>query len=75
MAWEKPLETLQFGGALAVVVGALVFFQRHSHSAKEAQQAKSPDITARAKKELFEEDSEQHTISQDELQGRAHNSG
>jgi uncharacterized membrane protein YqhA len=67
--WEKPLETLQFGGALAAVVFALVFFQRYSHQAKEAQQAKNPDITARAKKELFEEDTEQHTISQDELDG------
>lgn len=73
--WEEPLETLQFGGALAVVVAALVFFQRHSHQAKEAQQAKSPDVTARAKKELFEEDTEQHIVSQDEVEGRTQSSG
>jgi uncharacterized membrane protein YqhA len=69
--WDKPLETLQFGGALALVVGALVFFQRYSHQAKEAQQSKNPDVTARAKKQLFEEDTEQHVISADELQGSA----
>lgn len=65
--WDKPLETLEFGAALALVVGALVFFQRHSHHAKEVQQAKNSDVTARAKKELFEEDTEQHAISTDEL--------
>jgi uncharacterized membrane protein YqhA len=73
--WEKPLETLQFGGALALVVAALVFFQRYSHQAKETQQAKSPDVTARARKELFEEDTEQHTIRQDEVEGRTHSGG
>ena len=73
--WDKPLETLEFGGAMAVVVSALVFFQRHSHQAKTAQQEKAPDVTARAKKELFEEDNEQHAISEDEVQGRAQASG
>ncbi|WP_045234534.1 YqhA family protein [Deinococcus pimensis] len=68
--WDEPLETLQFGGALAVVVFALVFFQRYSHQAKEAQQAKNPDVTARAQKELFEEDHEQRVITDDLLDGR-----
>ena len=67
--WDKPLETLYFGAALGIVVAALVFFQRSSHIAKEAQQAKAPDVTARAKKELFEEDNEQHIISEDEIEG------
>ena len=69
--WDKPLETLQFGGALALVVAALVFFQRHSHQAKTAQQASNPDLTARAKKELFEEDNEQHAISEKEIADKA----
>lgn len=67
--WDEPLETLQFGGALAAVVFALVFFQRYSHQAKEAQQAKSPDVTARAQKELFEENKEQHIIREDQIEG------
>ena len=73
--WDKPLETLEFGGAMALVVTALVFFQRHSHQAKTAQQEKAPDVTARAKKELFEEDNEQHAISEDELEGHTQASG
>lgn len=68
--WDEPLQTLQFGGALASVVFALVYFQHHSHRAKEAQQAKSPDVTARAQKELFEENQEQHVIRDDQIQGQ-----
>ena len=66
--WQQPVETLEFGAALGIVVAALVFFQRHGHEAKAAQQAKAPDVTARAKKELFEEDTEQHTISDEEIE-------
>lgn len=73
--WDEPLETLQFGAALALVVGALVFFQRYSRQAKEAQQANNPDVTARAKKELFEQDTEQHVVSQAELEGRTKSDG
>ena len=73
--WDAPLATLEYGGALALVVSALVFFQRHSHQAKTAQQDKAPDVTARAKKELFEEDNEQHVISENELEGETQSSG
>lgn len=73
--WDAPLATLEYGGALAVVVSALVLFQRHSHQAKTAQQEKAPDVTARAKKELFEEDNEQHVISENELEGDTQASG
>lgn len=73
--WDKPLETLQFGGALAVVVLALVFFQRHSHAAKEAQQAKNPDTVARAKKEMFEEDTVEHEITEQEIEGKTQSRG
>ena len=68
--WEKPLETMQFGVALAVVVLSLVYFQRYSHRAKEDQQAKNPDVATRARKELFEEDKEQQVITDDLLDGR-----
>ncbi|MDV6376312.1 YqhA family protein [Deinococcus arenicola] len=73
--WDKPLETLQFGVALAAVVLALVFFQRHSHEAKEAQQAKNPDTVARAKKEMFEEDTVEHEISEQEIEGKTQSRG
>ena len=67
--WRDPVQTLQFAGALSVVVFALVFFQRYSHQAKETQQSLHPDVQARAQKELFEEDQESHEIHPDELDG------
>ena len=67
--WDKPMETLQFGASLALVVAALVFFQRYSHQAKEDQQAHHPDIQARAQKELFEKDHEEHVVTDAEIAG------
>ncbi|AFZ69131.1 YqhA family protein [Deinococcus peraridilitoris] len=68
--WTEPIETLQFGVAFAVVVAALVFFQRYSHRAKEDQQAHHPDVQERAKKELFQEDHEEHMIRPEDIEGR-----
>lgn len=65
--WDEPLETLQFGGALASVVFALVFFQRYSHKVKEDQQSHNPDAQTRAQKELFEKDHEERVIMDDEI--------
>ena len=67
--WEEPLETLQFGAALALVVGAIVLFQAYSHRAREDQQSHHPDVQARAKRELFQEDHEQHEVKPDEVAG------
>lgn len=64
--WERPLETLQFGGALALTVASLVLFQRYSHRAKEDQKAHRPDTLQRSKREMFQEDEEQHHIKPDE---------
>lgn len=55
--WERPLETLQHGAAMALVVAALVIFQFYNHRAKEDQQADS--IGTKAERELFEGDREQ----------------
>lgn len=65
--WEKPTETLQFGAALALVVVALVLFQMYSHRTKEDQKAHNPDVQARAKRNLFQEDREEHEITHDEV--------
>lgn len=67
--WKDPLETLQFGAAMAVVVGALVLFQLYSHRTKEDQKTHNPDVQARAKRRLFEEDREQQEIEPDEETG------
>ncbi len=69
--WDAPIQTLQFGGALSVVVFALVFFQRYSHQAKEDQQSHHPDVQARAQKELFERDHEAHEVRPEEIRGPA----
>lgn len=69
--WEKPLETLQFGGALSLTVIALVLFQRYSHRAKEDQKAHMPDTQARSRKEMFEESKESHVIHADEVNGES----
>lgn len=60
--WEEPLATLQFGGAMAVVIAALVLFQRHSHQAKEEQKQHNPDEQARAQKHMFENEDEKAEI-------------
>ena len=64
--WENPLETLQYGGALALVVGALVLFQLFSHRATEDQQSHRPDAQTRAKREMFEEHEEQPEVRAEE---------
>ncbi len=69
--WREPLETLQFGAAMAVVVAALVFFQRYAHQAKEDQKAHHPDEQARAQHALFEEEEEQAAVDPELVRGTA----
>lgn len=71
IAWEEPLQTLQFGGALALVVGALVFFQTYSHRAKEDQKEHNPDAQKRAQRALTQNEGEEHTITPAEVSGSA----
>jgi uncharacterized membrane protein YqhA len=73
--WEAPFETLQFGAALALAVGALVLFQLYSHRAKEAQKSAEPDVQARAKRDMFELDLEKHHIEEDEVTKHARRPG
>ena len=53
---KQALEILQYGGALAVTVGALVLFQFYNHRAKEDQQEHG--TAEQSKKDLFERDQE-----------------
>ncbi|WP_102127222.1 YqhA family protein [Deinococcus planocerae] len=63
--WEDPQETLYFAGSLALAGGALVFFQRvHRGSGGDLQQ---PEAKLRARRELFENDSEQREIRETEV--------
>jgi uncharacterized membrane protein YqhA len=67
--WQEPLATLQFGGGLAAVVVALVLFQFYSHRVREDQQAKDPDVQARAKRDLFQGEQEEFVITDDQIAG------
>lgn len=60
--WEDPVATLQFGGAMALVVAPLVLFQHHSHKAKEEQKTHRPNEQARAEHSMFEEDQEKAEV-------------
>lgn len=69
--WEQPTETLQFGAAMALVVTALVFFQRYAHQVKEDQKSHNPDEQARAQRALFNEEEERHEVPVEAEQGSA----
>jgi len=69
--WQEPLETLQFGAAAALVVVALVLFQRFAHQAKEDQKSHNPDEQARAQHALFEEEEEQAAVDPERIRGTA----
>jgi uncharacterized membrane protein YqhA len=69
--WENPVEMLQRGTGLALVIAALVFFQHHSHRAKEVQKSHDPDLQVRAKREMFQENKEEREIRSDEEHGSA----
>jgi uncharacterized membrane protein YqhA len=69
--WQQPLETLQFGAAMALVVSALVFFQRYAHQTKEDQKKHDPDEQARAQRALFEDEREEHHVELAATRGTA----
>ncbi|MBC8161489.1 MAG: YqhA family protein [Roseiflexaceae bacterium] len=60
--WTAPLDTLIFGAALALVVIALVLFQRYTHQAKQDMMLYNPEVQSRAQRELFEQDREEATV-------------
>ncbi len=63
--WEEPLETLYFAGAFALAGGALVLFQRvHRGRGGDLGQ---PEAKLRARRELFEHDTEQRHIGEGDV--------
>ncbi|ACO47461.1 YqhA family protein [Deinococcus deserti] len=68
--WQNPLETLYFAGSLALAGGALVFFQTvHRGKGSDLQQ---PEAKLRARRELFEHDTEQLVISERDVKRAEH---
>jgi uncharacterized membrane protein YqhA len=65
--WSNPLETMYHGAALAMVVIALMLFQHFRQRSKELQKSESPNVQVKAQKEMFEEDVEEHHVSEEEL--------
>ena len=65
--WRNPLETMYHGAALAMVVIALMLFQHFRQRAKELQKSESPNVQVKAQKEMFEEDVEEHHVTDEEL--------
>lgn len=59
--WQDPLPTLQFGAALALVIGVLILFQRQSHQAS-TKSARPEAEQLRAQKDLFEGKQEKFQI-------------
>jgi uncharacterized membrane protein YqhA len=62
IAWEQPLFTLEFGAAMALVIGALVYFQRFSQIDKESQKSRDPGEQVKAKQLMFHDEDEQAEI-------------
>ncbi|MEW6421138.1 MAG: YqhA family protein [Deinococcota bacterium] len=71
--WDSPQETLYFAGAFALAGGALVFFQRvHRDQGSDLQH---PAAKLRARRELFEHDTEQREIREEDVQRAAQTTG
>ena len=63
--WENPVGTLEFGGALSIVVIRLVFLQWLGHRAVETQKPFSLKTQTRAQQEMFHEPTEQHEVKEE----------
>ncbi|HVG12853.1 MAG TPA: YqhA family protein [Flavisolibacter sp.] len=65
--WDDPLNTLYYGAALAMVVVALMLFQHFRQKAKVEQNKESPNLQVKAQKKMFEEDKEEHHITEEDI--------
>lgn len=68
--WVKPLETLYYGASLAMVVVALMLFQHFRHRVIAEKKSENPNVQAKAQKEMFEENVEEHHVTEDEVKDR-----
>jgi uncharacterized membrane protein YqhA len=67
--WDQAVETLLYGLSLGVVVAALVFFQKHSHSEAREDEQEDARMRLRAQRRMFHEDVEEREIRSDEAPG------
>jgi uncharacterized membrane protein YqhA len=73
--WDQAVETLMYGVTLALVVGALVFFQKHSHSESRDDEQEDAQMRLRAQRRLFHQNEEQRVVSPDEAPDPAEHDG
>lgn len=69
--WDQAVETLLYGVSLGVVVMALVFFQKHSHSEAREDEHEDAPMRNRAQRHLFHDDEEGREIRPEEAPGGA----
>jgi uncharacterized membrane protein YqhA len=68
--WDQAVETLLYGLSLGVVVAALVFFQKHSHSEARDDEPEDARMRLRAQQRLFHDDQEEREVRTDEAPGQ-----
>lgn len=61
--WEQPVEVLLYGISLAVVVGALVLFQLHSHRASREDRSEIAPTIVEAQRKMFHQDVEEREVT------------
>lgn len=66
--WENSMDVLMRAGATALVVFALVFFQRYTHKEGQEHKLRQPDVQERAKLEMFERQHERQEIRPEEVE-------
>ena len=68
--WDQAVETLMYGLSLGIVVAALVFFQKHSHSEAREDEHEDARTRIRAQQHMFNDDEEEREIRPDETPSR-----
>lgn len=64
--WDQPVETLLFALSLAVVVAALVYFQKQNHREAVVGEHDQGAMRVRAQREMFHGDQEEREIQTDD---------
>ena len=70
ITWKEPMQTLQFGAAMALATIPLVAFQRSSQLGRQEQKQNNPDTQARAARDLFQHGAQEHEIRPDETRAQ-----
>lgn len=67
--WDQAVETLLYAVSLAVVVTALVFFQRQNHQEALEQEHEQGFVRVRAQRQMFHQDEEEREVRPEEAAG------